>query len=110
MSAKSGDNLSKVFYTAISMLPIFETYTGEQEEIVQQLEQENQEKQNYYSENINSSSLYNTNGISLESAKAGQVDYSSNSHTNNRDISLKITTSQGEKEFHEFQQRKKCKC
>jgi hypothetical protein len=109
MSAKTGENIDKIFYTSISKLPIFEGYSGDPEEIVCQLAQENNEKDKP-SFLGGDNSLYNSNGISLESAKSRQIDTSGmNSSQNRGDISLK-STGQGEQGYHDFKKRKDCKC
>lgn len=104
ISAKSGENVCKAFYSAICLLPIFEDFTGSTEEIIKQLELENTEKQNYF-DHSNSYS----NGVSLETAKAKHIEPSLND-SNQKEISLKISDSDGLKQYHVFQKRKNCKC
>lgn len=101
ISAKTGDSLSKAFYTSISMLPIFEGYSGEQDSIVKQLEDENSDKHSNYDSNSFS------NGFPLESAKGnlGNESY-------NKEFSLKIADSELQKDYQDFKRKKNkdCKC
>lgn len=107
ISAKTGENLTQAFYTAISLLPVFEGYTGSSEDIVKQLEIENLEKQNQFESNNNSY----FNGISLDTAKPRQGDLNmSESNHHNKDLSIRISADENQKQFQEFQKGKKCKC
>lgn len=92
-----------MFYYSISLLPIFEEFTGEREDIVKQLELENIEKPNYFESNSF------TNGVSLETAKAKNLD-NRKEEENNNEISLKIADSSGAIEYHNFGKKKNCKC
>jgi hypothetical protein len=102
ISAKTGENISKVFYYSISLLPIFEEFTGYKEDIIKQLEIENIEKPNYFETNSFS------NGVCLETAKAKNLD--KKEEENNNEISLKIADSSGVVEYHNFNKKKRCKC
>lgn len=65
ISAKTGENVKDMFYNSIALLPVFSMYTGNQNELVKELEYYN----NLDESNISKSYLSNRDTINLETAK-----------------------------------------
>lgn len=106
VSAKDGSNVPRLFFNSVSLLPVFDDYSGSKEEIVNQLENENAERNNYLE---HSSYHSNSGGVSMDSAKARELDQNM-STSKDKDFSIKIADSEGQKEYQNFQKRKNCKC
>jgi len=108
ISAKTGENLKRVFYTAVTTLPAFDGFHGSPEDIINLLEIENKDSNNNTNNLLLNQSQ--TDGINLETGKMKITDQ--NSSANRGELSFKVgpsTIHLGDSQ-DDFPKKKKCNC
>lgn len=98
VSVKTNDNISKMFYNAISDLPIFEKYLDKKEELIDFIEAENKDETSFITLDRRENSMH----FNLETSKK---EDDNNENAGNQEFSIKIN----HKEKFAVKQRK-CKC
>ncbi len=100
ISAKTGENIQKAFYTTISTLTAFDDFNGDKENLLELLEIENKQESNNYSYSSNNRDI-----ISLETGK--------NKEQTENEGKFKIkegSNNIASHDNHTFPKKKSCNC
>ena len=104
VSAKTGENVNKMFYSLIAHLPAFEKYDGDKETLINNLEKENIEETSFINLKREESINFNLDTLKKEDDEEGEVDAKTNNFDNKE---IKFSIKQKGKDNTKGN---KCKC